>query len=307
MKNRTPRNLVASIRQRLLDRARATNRPFQETLQYFAMERFLYRLGQSTHAGNFVLKGALMFTVWEAPFSRPTRDIDLLGKTDNQIGNIVRMIREICQYVVEPDGVVFDSADIEGERIIEGADYEGVRIRFKGGLEPARFSMQVDVAFGDALVPGARMIKYPTILDLPAPRLRGYSRESTVAEKFEVMVKLGILNSRLKDFFDIWFLSRQFDFGGRSLRMALEKTFSTRKTEIPHRPDSQLSRFSQDPEKQKQWRGFLRRNRLEQVPDHFPKVTRMISTFLRPVVASLVSGEPFKDVWHAPGPWSKGR
>jgi predicted nucleotidyltransferase component of viral defense system len=202
VKGRPPKNIAASVRQRLLMMARETSRPFNELLQYFAMERFLYRLSKSRYADNFVLKGALMLTVWEAPLTRPTMDIDLLGRIDNSIETIADLTREICRQEVELDGIDFDAATVEPERIAEDADYEGIRVRFRGSLDTARIVIQLDIGFGDTVIPSPEPVSYPTLLDLPAPHIRGYSRESTIAEKFEAMVKLGILNSRMKDFYD---------------------------------------------------------------------------------------------------------
>jgi len=139
-------------------------------------------------------------------------DIDFLGRIENSVETLVKVTRGICQQEVEPDGIVFDVTEVDAERIAEDADYEGIRIRFRGSLDTARFVIQLDIGFGDITVPSPAAIIYPTILDLPAPHLRGYSRETTIAEKFEAMVKLGILNSRMKDFFDIWLISRWFDF-----------------------------------------------------------------------------------------------
>ena len=232
------------------------------------MERFLYRLSKSRYADNFVLKGALMLTVWEAPLTRPTMDIDLLGRIDNRIETIVRVTREICRQEVEPDGIDFDIATIEAERIAEDADYEGIRVRFRGSLDTARIVMQLDIGFGDIVIPSPEPTNYPTLLDLPAPQLRGYSRESTIAEKFEAMVKLGILNSRMKDFFDIWLMSRQFDFKGPILSEAISKTFSTRGTNIQSEPIALTNSFAEDAAKAAQWRGFLRKNRLVDVPQN---------------------------------------
>ncbi len=230
------RDIAASVRQRLLNNARETGRPFSELLQYFAMERFLYRLSKSVYADNFVLKGALMLSVWKAPLSRPTMDIDFLGKIDNNVEAIIAVTEDICRRKVEPDGIIFDLTSIRGERITEDAKYEGVRIRFHRSLDTARFTMQLDIGFGDVVIPAPDSLEYPTILDLPAPNLYGYNKESTIAEKFEAMVKFGALNSRMKDFFDIWLLSRQFDFEGSRLAAAIEKTFSTRRTDIQLEP-----------------------------------------------------------------------
>jgi hypothetical protein len=161
-------NIATSVRQRLLNKARETGRPFSELLQYFAMERFLYRLSKSTHADKFVLKGALMFAAWQAPVARPTMDIDLLGITDNGVDAIVAVARDICVQEVEADRLVFDSGSVGGERIVEDADYGGVRVRFRGKLGMARVTMQLDIGFGDVIVPKPEMTDYPTILDLPA-------------------------------------------------------------------------------------------------------------------------------------------
>ena len=246
-------------------KARETRRPFSELLQYFAMERFLYRLSKSRYADNFVLKGALMLTVWKAPLTRPTIDIDLLGRIENSIEIIVEVTREICRQGVEPDGIDFDIATVEAERIAEDANYEGIRVRFRGSLDTARFIIQLDIGFGDIVIPSPEPTNYPTLLDLPAPQLRGYSRESTIAEKFEAMVKLGILNSRMKDFYDIWLILRHFNFEGPTLAEAILKTFSTRGTDVQSEPIALTNTFAEDPAKAAQWRGFIRKNRLENV------------------------------------------
>ena len=185
MTKRPPKNIAASIRQRLLIKARETGRPFSELLQYFAMERFLYRLSKSRYADNFVLKGALMLTVWQAPFTRPTMDIDLLGRIENSIENITKVITEICRQEVEPDGIAFDIATIEAERIAEDADYEGIRVRFRGFLDAAKIVMQLDIGFGDIVIPSPEPANYPTLLDLPPPQLHGLTphtaRDSEIA------------------------------------------------------------------------------------------------------------------------------
>jgi len=284
-------------------KARETGRPFSELLQYFAMERFLYRLSKSRYADNFVLKGALMLTVWQAPLTRPTMDIDLLGRIENSIETIVEVTREICRQEVESDGIAFDLASIEAERIAEDADYEGIRIRFRGSLDTARFIIQLDIGFGDIVIPSPEPTNYPTLLDLPAPQLRGYSRESTIAEKFEAMVKLGILNSRMKDFFDIWLMSRQFDFEGSILVEAISKTFSTRGTNIQAVPVALMNTFAEDTAKAAQWRGFVRKNRLVDVPQNLVEVVAAIAFFLRPIAEELAAGTAFKGTWKAPGPW----
>lgn len=305
MTRRPPKNIAASVRQRLLMKARETRRPFSELLQYFAMERFLYRLSKSRYADNFVLKGALMLTVWKAPLTRPTIDIDLLGRIENSIEIIVEVTREICRQGVEPDGIDFDIATVEAERIAEDANYEGIRVRFRGSLDTARFIIQLDIGFGDIVIPSPEPTNYPTLLDLPAPQLRGYSRESTIAEKFEAMVKLGILNSRMKDFYDIWLILRHFNFEGPTLAEAILKTFSTRGTDVQSEPIALTNTFAEDPAKAAQWRGFIRKNRLENVPQNLLEVVTAIAAFLTPIVEELAAGRVFKATWKAPGPWSE--
>ena len=181
------RDLGASVRQRLLNQSRAQERPFQELLQYFAMERFLYRLSKSPSSDRFILKGALLLTAWRAPQSRPTMDIDLAGRTSNELDHIAELVGTVCEVVAEPDGVEFNRASIEVSRIKEDADYEGVRVRFHATLAKARIPMQIDIGFGDVIVPGPTEVEYPTLLDFPAPLLRAYPKETVIAEKLEAL------------------------------------------------------------------------------------------------------------------------
>jgi Nucleotidyl transferase AbiEii toxin, Type IV TA system len=178
-------DLAASVRQRLLNQSRALSRPFQELLQYFAMERFLYRLAKSPYADRFILKGALLLTAWRAPLSRPTMVIDLAGQTNNRLDHIKEVVGTVCELGVDPDGVQFNRAVIEVSRIKEDADYEGVRVQFDATLAKARIPMQLDIGFGDVITPGPTEIEYPTLLNFPAPVLRANPRETAVAEKLE--------------------------------------------------------------------------------------------------------------------------
>ena len=304
MKHRQPKNIAASIRQRLLNEARASARPFNELLQYFAMERFLFRLSRSPHAEKFVLKGAFMLATWRVSLTRPTKDIDLLGQVANDVERIVDLVKEMCRQEVEPDGLDFDPASVGGERIAEEAEYKGVRVRFHGCLGTARVSMQIHVGFGDAVVPGPIMADYPTILDLPAPRIRGYTRESVVAEKFHAMVLRGLLNSRMRDFFDVWVLSRQFHFEGGVLAAAVRETFERRDLEVDPRAVALTDEFATDGTKAAQWRGFLRKGRLEGAPSDLAEVVAGIAGFLGPVARALHERRTFTVRWDAPGPWA---
>jgi len=304
VKRRKLKNVAASVRQRLLNQARATGRPFHDLLQYFAMERFLFRLAQSPHAERFILKGALMLAAWEVSLTRPTKDIDLLGQVANDIERIAAIVKEVCRQQIEPDGLEFDPASVSGVRIADEAEYGGVRVRFQGTLGTARVSMQIDVGFGDAVVPDPVAVDYPAILDLPAPRIRGYTRDSVVAEKYHTMVKKGLLNSRIRDFFDVWVLSRQFDFEGPAMAPAVRETFARRDTEVDPRPVALTDEFAADAAKAAQWRGFLRKSRLVGAPAELAEVVEAIAVFLGPVADALAQGREFKDRWSAPGPWS---
>jgi predicted nucleotidyltransferase component of viral defense system len=207
-------NLGASVRQRLLNLARSQERPFQELLQYYAMERFLYRLSKSRHAETFILKGALLLAAWQAPLSRVTKDIDLLGRTGNELEHIRALFAQLCEIECEADGIKFDSESVKAVRIKEDADYEGVRVQFRAALSGALIPMQIDIGFGDVVNPGVTKIEYPTLLEFTPPVLRAYPKETVVAEKLEAVTALEMLNSRMKDFFDLWALSRMYGFDG---------------------------------------------------------------------------------------------
>ena len=265
------------------------------------MERFLYRLSQSAYSQHFILKGALMLRVWQSPELRPTMDIDMLGKTSNDETNIVTQIREILNVAVDPDGLNFDASSIQSERITEDADYQGIRVRFRGTLDSARINMQIDIGFGDIVHPNPEESELPTMLDFTAPRLLCYSRESAIAEKFEAMVKLGILNSRMKDFFDIWLLSRQFNFDGSQLLQAIRLTFEQRGT--PLSDDVVAFQASFVAEKQVQWTAFCRRIGLEHLPKNFSDIVSQVACFLAPLIESARSGQPFDKNWIAANEW----
>ena len=197
-------NIAASVHQRLKNAAVDSGRTFNDLAQYYALERWLYRMSRSPHSSLFILKGALMLVAWQAPILRATRDIDLLARTSNNLDHIKKLVAEICTQEVPDDGLIFDPGSVATTRISEDADYEGVRVQFEGRLATAKLPMQIDMGFSDVVTPSPVEITYPTILAYPAPILRAYNRETAIAEKFEARVSLGILNSRRKDCFDIW-------------------------------------------------------------------------------------------------------
>ncbi|HYV38772.1 MAG TPA: nucleotidyl transferase AbiEii/AbiGii toxin family protein [Gemmataceae bacterium] len=203
----------------------------------------------------------------------------------------------------EPDGLNFHADSVAGQAIKEDADYAGVRVTFHATLQNSRIAMQIDDGFGDMQTPAAVATEYPTILELPAPHLNGYSRETVVAEKFEAMVKLGLVNSRMKDFYDIWLLSQQFDFDGSILSNAITRTFAHRKTQILAAPTALTPVFGDDAQKQTQWRAFLRKTRLTDAPAALPDVIAVLASFLHPIAQAIVDGREFNRTWQALGPW----
>ena len=265
------------------------------------MKRFLFRLSRSTHAPSFVLKGASLFRAWDTPDSRATRDIDFLVYVDNSPENIASIISEICTITDVDAGLSFDAESVTSQRIKEDADYEGVRVRFRGQLGNARIQMQVDVGFGDLIHPGAIQVEYPSLLDLATPLLLSYTPETVIAEKSQAMVHLGSLNSRMKDFYDIWRMSRQFDFQGKTLQEAMQRTFNNRGTEFVALEDL-TQELLESKDIKMQWLAFRRKVPVE-APDSFADIIEAISNFLAPVFATTIGGQTFEKRWKVPGPW----
>jgi hypothetical protein len=295
------KNTAASVRQKLLNKAREEKRPFQELLQYYAMERFLYRLSQSPHSGCFTLKGALMLWAMQGPTSRPTRDIDMLGQTSNEPEAILDQVQDIIAAKVMDDGLHFDRDTLKAETITEDADYQGLRVTFTGFLDNARIPMQLDIGFGDPIFPFPSWLEFPGLLDFPTARIKCYTPESSIAEKFQAMVNLGELNSRMKDFYDIWLMSRQHEFRLENLKGAVDGTFQKRGTEIP-----EINPFSAAfmDSKQAQWQAFRKRLGQDHVPAAFSEVVEAVVEFLGPVMDGNVADAP-EEIWQPPGPWSR--
>ena len=251
------RNVSASVRARLQNLSRETGQSFDLILTRYALERLLYRLSTSAYADRFVLKGAMLLTSWFTDLYRATRDLDLLGLGDPSPDAMIAVFREILAADVA-DGVEFDSNALRVDQIREELEYGGLRLRTTASISGARIAVTVDVGFGDALEPGAEVIDYPSMLDLPTPRLRAYARETVIAEKFQAMVALGLANSRMKDLYDIWLLSQSSTFDDDRLARAIAATFSRRGAEIPtDLPDALTPAFATDELKQSQWSAFL--------------------------------------------------
>lgn len=295
------KNTGASVRQKILNLHRKDRRPFQELVQYYAMERFLFRLSMSQFRERFILKGALMLRTWGISQFRPTMDIDMLGITSNDQEIIVSQIKEIIRTEVADDGIVYHEDSVKSVIIKEDADYQGVRITFTGDINNARFNMQIDIGFGDVVIPEVDEGTLPTLLNFEAPVLRCYSRETTIAEKFQAMIHLGYLNSRMKDFYDIWILSRQFDFDGATLQKAIQSTLTNRETMITLPINSFSREFIED--KSAQWKSFCKRIKMETIPEKFETVVNDISEFLTPIAESIISGKTIGVNWSASNAW----
>ncbi len=296
------RNIAASVRARLLNKARAEKLDFNLLLTRYALERMLYRLSVSEQRGQFLLKGALLFDLWFDVPHRPTHDADLLGFGSAELPHLENLFREISQ-ITSDDGIVFQADSVKAAEIRKEANYAGVRVTLLGLLDNARCPVQIDIGFGDAVTPAPENVQYPVILDgMPQPQLRIYPRYTVVAEKLEAMVKLGILNSRMKDYFDLWVLARHSDFDGAVLAQAIRATFERRGTGIPSgAPLGLTDEFGLDEQKTKQWQAFLRKNTLEPMP--LITVIETLLEILLPVLTALSAGSGFDQQWRAGAGW----
>lgn len=298
------RNVAASNRAKLLALARTRGDDFQFLLGRWIIERFLYRLAGSKHKDSFVLKGAMLFVAWGSKVYRPTKDLDLLGFGSANVAEVADRIREVCSVPAE-DGIVFDVAGIEAERIKEDAEYEGVRVSVPASLDGARVRMQVDVGFGDVVDPSPAELRFPTLLPLDAPVIRAYPPEAVIAEKFQAMVALGIANSRMKDFFDIWTFAITQRFDAARLAQSIRRTFEQRRTGLPATPPVALTdEFLLDTVKRTQWAAFCKRLGLRDTPA-LDAIGPVLIRFLMPVVEQARQQEPDALIWEPPGPWRK--
>jgi len=297
---RTPKNVSASVRARLLNYSRAQGENFNYVLTRYGIERLLYRLGRSDQADAFILKGAMLFSIWTDVRHRATHDVDLLSTGVPDLERLADTFRRVCQTLVEDDGIVFDPETVSATRIRKGEEYEGVRVTLRGHLGSARIDLQVDIGFGDAVTPGPVHVEMTPLLDKPAPSLASYPRETVVAEKLHAMVTLGMANSRMKDFFDIDFLCANFDFDGELLARAVRATFERRRTALPREvPIAFTDRFMEDAAKQIQWRAFLRKSGLAADMDLVATIWR-VAAFGWPVIKAARNGTSI-------GKWTRER
>lgn len=302
MTSAAKRNLPASVRQRLLNLSAERHTAFELVLIRYGIERLLFRLSHSNYSDRFLLKGAMLFAVWNPEAHRPTRDVDLLGFGPSELTQVEAEFREICEVPVEDDGLAFDPKSVGVEEIREDARYAGLRVTLVAKLGRVRIPVQVDIGYGDAVTPGPQRIEFPTLLDFPAPKLNAYPIYTVVAEKLEAIASLGEINTRMKDFYDLWFLSERFDFEGTPLALAIRATFRRRQTQLPA-IDSMVGLTQGYADgKRPYWNAFLQRNGLEAL--RLDEVIRRIRTFLSPVVADQV--KPSDGLtWKASKGWTR--
>jgi hypothetical protein len=303
MTRSNPTNKAASVRQRLQNLARQHKEDFQLALSRYASERLLQRLSLSNHHGRFVLKGAMLFPLWTDQPYRPTRDIDFLAHGNHSALHLEEVFREVCSQSVEDDGLVFPPTSVVGSVIKPDQEYEGVRIHLEAKLERARISVQIDIGFGDTITPDPVQIQYPSMLGFPTPVVLTYPKETVVAEKLHAMVVLGMTNSRMKDFFDLWILAQRFPFDGLLVTCAIRATFERRRTPIPAAtPMALTDAFDRDESKQRQWRAFTTKVNLAATPS-LPELITRLQTFLLPPLEAAQVCKPVRQQWIPPGPW----
>ena len=304
MSKHEKKNISASVLQKLKNYSQARKEDRGLTLANYAIERFLYRLSISECGDQFVLKGAQLFRIWTNEPYRPTRDLDLLRFGNPDIPELEKIFQGVCDIESKvEDGIVFLSETVRGQAIREENQYDGVRIKLEFRIGRTGQFMQIDIGFGDAVNPPAVVIQFPCILEMPAPNFRAYRRETTIAEKIEAMVSLGFVNSRMKDFYDVYKLAEEFDFDGKILKEAIRLTFEKRKTPIPHEPPLAFTKeFFEDSTKQTQWNAFINKNSLK--PVSFPSVIEKIKTFIEPVFLAINNSSTYDSTWNSGGNWT---
>lgn len=299
-----PRNMGASVRDRLTKRARANSENVQLVLTRYAIERLLFRLSVSAHRDRFILKGAMLFSLWAQTPYRSTGDLDLLGYGDARVEHVAQVCREICAVDAPDDGVAFQPETLRAEPVRAEDEYGGVRVIVQAVIAGARLPIQIDIGFGDVVTPAAREIEFPSMLDMPTARLRAYPPETVVAEKFHALVTLGMLNSRMKDFFDLWAIAGTFAFEGIVLSEAIRATFERRATQMPaNTPIALTTAFANDASKQAQWQALLRRTAIALAPEPLPDLLQAVAKFVMPPVRALAFAVGFDQRWKPGGPW----
>lgn len=299
-----PPGVTASVHQRLLNLVQKGEGDFQTLMTRYALERVMYRVSQMEQGKQLILKGAMVFCLWGGRLHRSTRDLDFLGSGESDAAYFREFFLELCRLEVEEDGIRLVEESLKVRQMREDEDYQGVRIELLARLGTARIPLIIDVGFGDVVTPDPAEVEFPALLNFSKPRVRAYPRETVVAEKFWIMTQLGINNTRLKDYYDLWTLSKHFAFDGQLLCQAIQATFARRKTMLPTDiPIALTSTFYENPLKQRQWASFLKKGRF--IDEHLPltEIIPLLHDFLIPPVQALVAGQPFEQSWPAGGPW----
>ncbi len=305
MKRGGPKNIVASVQARLVERSCTLGVEHQLTLARFGGERLLYRLSKSEFADRFILKGAALLLLWLGEPIRPTKDIDLLGFGDTSGEALKRVFVSLSAIEAPEDGLTFLPESVQVDAIREDQEYGGMRVKLMAMLGNVRIPLQIDVGAGDAVVPPAEVLDFPGLLELPRARLRAYRPETSIAEKTEAMVRLALANSRMKDFFDIHRLAATRTFDGETMRLAVSATFERRGIEIPsERPLALTSDFAEDAQKKVQWTAFVRRTRRPDLHD-LPAIIAALDRFLWPVLQAAARRERWPHTWTNGGPWKE--
>lgn len=297
------KNPAASIRARLLDHAKQHGDDYLRILTRYAIERLLFRLSQTEAAERYVLKGAMLFVTWPEHVFRPTGDLDLLGHGDPDPAIITELFTRICQVEAPDDGIVFDPATLKVEPVREADKYQGVQLSLKGELAKALIHVQVDIGFGDHVYPLPTRQNFPSLLPgLPVANILMYPPETVIAEKFEAMIRFGEANGRIKDFHDIWVMTRTFSFDLPSLLEAVGGTLRRRATVIPtEMPVGLTEAFAKIAEERGLWSGFLRRNPPTLQPPPFADLQEELRRFFGPVIANLALPEGATGRWDPDG------
>jgi predicted nucleotidyltransferase component of viral defense system len=299
--NKTPVNIAVSARARLTQRARDRRENAQLVMTRYAIERLLYRLSLSPFREAFVLKGAMLFSLWAPTPYRATGDLDLLRFGDNAPARVAEIFRQVLEVESE-DGVIFKPETLRAAAARAEDEYSGVTLDFQAELAGARLPIHIDIGYGDAITPGVLDIEYPSLLGMPTPRLKAYPPETVLAEKFQAMTALGIANSRMKDFFDVWAIANTFSFEGTILAEAIAATFNQRETTPPAEPPLALS-ATFAAAKQAQWTAFLRRTDIALAPEPFPDIQAQIAELMMPAAHAVATDQRFDQKWQPGGPW----
>lgn len=296
----SPKNIAASVRTRLLNLAKQQQEDFQILLQRYTIERLLYRMSKSEYNDQFVLKGAMVFLVWDDGPRRATRDLDLMGYGDNSKARLEEVFRLFCNVPVEPDGLEYIPETVRASLITEDQKYQGTRVNLRAFLSGSRTrsDIQIDIGYGNPITPSAVNAEFPTLLNLPKPKIKAYPPETVVAEKFEAIVRHGIENTRLKDFYDLENISQKFAFQGETLSRAIATTFKSRGRLLPQEvPIALTPKYTTDPQKLRIWREFHTKAQIREKPKSLTQVAENIQRFLMPVCLAIAAGREFAQQW----------